>query len=140
MVHIQPSFRQSALLSKVTLVLLGWASALSAHDMTPAYPELRPSHIAGVVKTKMSLFNARSDVKYYQIEVFDSEWVNVPFSTTYRILKIEHKERKDFDVYLRKIDVGRAVYLCTTSKVKKISGVNTLVSSRICSRLDGGKP
>lgn len=108
--------------------------------MTPAYPELRPSHIAGVVKTKMSLFNARSDVKYYQIEVFDSEWVNVPFSTTYRILKIEHKERKDFDVYLRKIDVGRAVYLCTTSKVKKVSGVSTLVSSRICSRLDGEKP
>jgi hypothetical protein len=33
--------------------------------------------------------------------------------------------------------MDEAVYLCTTSKVRKTSKSRTLISSKICSRLDG---
>ena len=105
--------------------------------MTPAYPVIKPSHVKDVVKVEMSLFNSREEIKYYQIELFDLNWTNIPFSTTYRIIKVGYKEHKAFDVYIRKYDLPEAVYLCTTSKVKKSLVSSTLISSRICSRLDG---
>jgi len=125
------------LLSKV-LIFLGWATAVTAHEMTPAYPEIKPSHVKGVVKAQMSLFNQREDVKYYMIEVFDKHFINIPFSSPNRIMKVDYKERKNFEVYLRKSDLRRAVYICTTSKVIKQRSTKPLISSRICSRIDGG--
>jgi hypothetical protein len=105
--------------------------------MTPAYPDVKPSHIAGVVKVEMSLFNSREEIEWYQIELFDLNWTNIPFASSYRIINIKYKERKSFDVYIRKADMDEAVYLCTTSKVRKTSESRTLISSKICSRLDG---
>ena len=105
--------------------------------MTPAYPVVKPSHVKDVVKVEMSLFNSREEIQYYQIELFDLNWTNIPFSTTYRIMQIGYKERKSFDVYIRKSDMDEAVYLCTTSKVKKTYESSTLIASKICSRLDG---
>lgn len=105
--------------------------------MTPAYPEVKPSHVSDVVKVEMSLFNSREEIQYYQVDLFDLNWTNIPFSTTYRIIKIEYKEKKAFNVYIRKSDMDEAVYLCTTSKVRKSNKSKTLISSRICSRLDG---
>ena len=105
--------------------------------MTPAYPVVKPSHVAGVVKVEMSLFNSREEIEWYQIELFDLNWTNIPFASSYRIINIGYKERKSFNVYIRKSDMDEAVYLCTTSKVIKTSKSRTLVSSRICSRLDG---
>ena len=125
------------MLSKTFIILLGWASAISAHEMTPAYPDLKSSHVAGVVKAEMSLFNSREEIKYYQIELFDLNWNNMPFSTTYRIMKVGYKERKNFNVYIRKSDLDIATYICTTSKIKRKSGARTLVSSRICSKING---
>jgi len=106
--------------------------------MTPAYPILKPSHVAGVVKAQMKLFNRRQDVKYYQIEVFDKDFVNIRFSSPYRIMKVEYQESKDFDVYIRKSDLIRAVYICTISKVIKSRASQTLISSRICSKISDG--
>jgi len=129
--------RRAALLSKIitigTLVTFG----ASAHEMTPAYPEVKTSHVKDVVKVEMSLFNSREEIRYYQIDLFDLNWMNIPFSTTYRIMQVEYKEHKSFDVYIRKRDMPEAVYLCTTSKVRKTNQSRTLISSRICSRLDG---
>jgi len=105
--------------------------------MTPAYPVVKPSHVAGVVKVEMSLLNSREEIEWYQIELFDLNWTNIHFASSYRIINIGYKERKSFDVYIRKSDMDEAVYLCTTSKVRKTSKSRTLVSSRICSRLDG---
>jgi hypothetical protein len=85
----------------------------------------------------MSLFNSREEIQYYQVDLFDLNWTNIPFSTTYRIIKIAYKEKKAFNVYIRKSDMDEAVYLCTTSKVRKSNKSKTLISSRICSRLDG---
>ena len=114
------------------------SSFVYAHEMTPAYPDLKPSHVKGVVKAQMSLFNQREDVKYYIIEVFDKNFISMPFSSRDRIMKLDYKERKNFEVYLRKSDLRRAVYICTTSKVIKQRSSTPLISSRICSRIDGG--
>lgn len=125
------------MLNRLIVLFLLWSFSTSAHEMTPAYPIVKPSHVAGVVKVEMSLFNSREEIEWYQIELFDLNWTNIPFASSYRIINIGYKERKSFDVYIRKADMDEAVYLCTTSKVRKTSKSRTLVSSRICSRLDG---
>ena len=125
------------MLNRLILLFLLWSFSTSAHEMTPAYPEVKPSHVSGVVKVEMSLLNSREEIEWYQIELFDLNWTNIPFASSYRIINIGYKERKSFDVYIRKSDMDEAVYLCTTSKVRKTSKSRTLVSSKICSRLDG---
>jgi hypothetical protein len=125
------------LLNRLILLFLLWSFSTSAHEMTPAYPVVKPSHVDGVVKVEMSLLNSREEIEWYQIELFDLNWTNIPFASSYRIINIGYKERKSFDVYIRKSDMDEAVYLCTTSKVRKTSKSRTLVSSKICSRLDG---
>jgi len=125
------------LLNKLIILFMGWATVVSAHEMTPAYPVLKPTYVAGVVKAEMSLFNSREDVEYYQIDLFDLNWTNIPFSSKYRIIKVGYKERKDFIVYIRELDLDEATYICTTSKVKKNTQSRTLIVSRICSRIDG---
>lgn len=125
------------MLSRLVVLFLLLSFSTSAHEMTPAYPEVKPSHVSGVVKVEMSLFNSREEIQWYQIELFDLNWTNIPFASSYRIINIGYKERKSFDVYIRKADMDEAVYLCTTSKVRKSSKSRTLISSRICSRLDG---
>jgi len=124
------------LLSKV-LIFLGWATAVSAHEMTPAYPIVKPSHVTGVVKVDLSLFNSREEINYYEIGLYDLNWDRIPFSAVYRIIKVGYKERKNFSVYIRESDLDEAVYVCTTSKIRRQLETKTLVSSKICSRLDG---
>jgi len=124
------------LLSKV-LIFLGWATAVSAHEMTPAYPIIKPSHVTGVVKVDLSLFNSREEINYYEIGLYDLNWDRIPFSAVYRIIKVGYKERKNFSVYIRESDLDEAVYVCTTSKIRRQLETKTLVSSKICSRLDG---
>jgi len=129
--------RLVALLSRIITLGMLVTFGASAHEMTPAYPEVKTSHVKNVVKVEMSLFNSREEIRYYQIDLFDLNWMNIPFSTTYRIMKVDYKEHRAFDVYIRKRDLPEAVYLCTTSKVRKTNVSRTLVSSKICSRLDG---
>lgn len=124
------------MLSKV-LIFLGWATAISAHEMTPAYPIVKPSHVTGVVKVDLSLFNSREEINYYEIGLYDLNWDRIPFSAVYRIIKVGYKERKNFSVYIRESDLDEAVYVCTTSKIRRQLETKTLVSSKICSRLDG---
>ena len=125
------------MLSRLAALFLIYPLSTLAHEMTPAYPVVVPSHVEGVVKVKMSLFNSREEIQWYQIELFDLNWTNIPFATSYRIINIGYKQRKSFDVYIRKVDMDEAVFLCTTSKVRKTNKSRTLISSRICSRLDG---
>lgn len=126
------------MLNKLSILFIGLASIVHAHEMTPAYPELKPSHVSGVMKVQLSLFNQREDVKYYQIELFDLDFNSKPFSSTYRIMKVNYKERRDFEVYIRRSDLNNPLYVCTISKVVKSRGTRTLISSRICSKINGG--
>ena len=50
------------------------AGKVSAHEMTPTYPPLVPSYVDGLVSAKMTMFNARQDVEYFEVGVFDAEW------------------------------------------------------------------
>ena len=105
-----------------------------AHEMTPTYPKLSPSHLDNVYKTTMEMFNKRADVEYYEIGVFDKEWNPIPFVTSYRIIKLRYQGHVTFDIYIRKEDVSRAEYVCSVSKLRKDSSVKTAISSRICSK------
>jgi len=115
------------------LCLFGFQS--NAHEMTPTYPVLDSSYINGVVVAKMKLFNRRQDVNYYEINVFTEDWKSVSFATTDRLLKVDYNKNKMFNVYIRFVDVKRAKYICTTSKVFKGGNQETLVSSMICSKI-----
>jgi len=107
---------------------------VSAHEMTPTYPEWEPSHVEGVYKTTMEMFNKRKDVEWYEIGVFDEKWQPVNFVTSYRIFQMPHLSRVKFDVFIALPDVGKAEYICSKSKLRLISEQKTMVASRVCSR------
>lgn len=105
-----------------------------AHEMTPTYPKWVPSHMNGVWKTTMEMFNKRDDVEWYEIGVFDKNWNPVNFVTSYRLFQMPHLSRVKFDVYIATPDVAVAEYICSKSKLRLISEQETMVASRVCSR------
>ena len=105
-----------------------------AHEMTPTYPKWSPSHVDGVWKTTMEMFNKRKDVEWYEIGVFDKEWNPVNFVSSYRIFSMPYLSHVKFDVYVASPDVAIAEYICSKSKLRLVSEQKTMVASRICSR------
>jgi hypothetical protein len=123
--------------SKITIVIgfVLWALNVQAHEMTPAYPKLRPSYIKNVYITELKIFNRRTDVEYYSIDVFDNKWKPVAFASPNKVIRLKTNKYKTFEVYIRSIDVDKITYICTTSKLFKSKEQVTLVSSRICSKI-----
>lgn len=119
----------------IILALMLVISSSYAHEMTPTYPKLTPSHIDGVSITTMQMFNKRKEIEYYEIAVFDSKWNPIPFVTSYNIIKISYLDHVTFDVYIRNKDLDIATYICSRSKLKSDNSTATLVSSKICSKL-----
>ena len=119
----------------MAIMLVSLVSVANAHEMTPTYPKLEPSHLDGVVKTTMQMFNKRQDVEYYEIGVFDSDFEPVPFVTSYNTIRIRYLSTVTFDVYIRKNDIGRATYICSRSKLRKDTQVRTAIASTICSKI-----
>jgi hypothetical protein len=117
----------------IMILLMLVASPLYAHEMTPTYPKLSPSHLDNVYKTTMEMFNKRADVEYYEIGVFDKDFNPIPFVTSYEVIKIRYLGHVTFDVYIRKSDVSRATYICSVSKLLKDESTKTRIASRICS-------
>ena len=116
------------------LIAMVWSVNALAHEMVPARADLKLSHVSGVLKAELALFNKRADVDYYYISVFDDEWSPVTFVTTNRLIQVGYLGRTKFDIYLRSDDAQSARYVCSTSRLNA-NGKGTLVSSRICSRL-----
>ena len=116
------------------------AGKVSAHEMTPTYPNLVPSYVDGLVSAKMTMFNSRKDVDYFEIGVFDDEWNPVPFAATAKILRVPHGSSKTFEVFVRHKDKNRATFICSLSKLRADSSARAIVSSKICSRTDGALP
>ena len=102
--------------------------------MTPTYPKLEPSHVSGVYKAKMGIFNRRKDVQFYEIGVFTEDWEPIPFVSSYRVVHLAYLGHLQFDVYIRASDVKRATYICSKSEVKTEVSTGTAVASKICSR------
>jgi hypothetical protein len=117
----------------ISLLIASCTEAM-AHEMTPTYPKLRPSHLDNVSVTTMEMFNKRDDVEFYDIGVFDKDFKPVPFVTSYSIIKLKYLGHVSFDIYIRNIDKGRATYVCSKSKLRKDGNTKTAVSSRICSK------
>ena len=115
-------------------VLMLFSTIASAHEMTPTYPKLIPSHIDSVYVTTMEMFNKRSDVEYYEIGVFDKDFKPIPFVSKYTVIKLRYLGHVSFDIYIRKEDVGNATFVCSISKLRKQDISRTAVSSKICSR------
>lgn len=115
-------------------MLMVVSSWVSAHEMTPTYPRLQTSHVDGLYKTTMEMFNKRQDVEYYEIGVFDKDFNPIPFVSSYEILKIRYLGHVSFDIYIKKEDVSRATYICSRSKLRKDSKARTAISSKICSK------
>jgi len=117
------------------LLMVGIGQNAIAHEMTPTYPVFTYSHLSGVMKTTMSMFNKRADVQYYEIGVFDKDFNTVSFVTSYSVVKLDYLSKVDFDIYIRNDDVARVVYICSRSKLNKDESVRTAISSRICSKV-----
>lgn len=120
----------------------GFAAALilffnsaAAHELTPTYPKVEISYITGVSVIKMKMWNRRSDAGYYEINVYDKEWNEIPFASPEKVLKLGYLEHKDFEIYLRDMDTNIVTYICTTSKQLKQDVQSTGIKSRICSRV-----
>ena len=119
----------------IWFTMLVSASSALAHEMTPTYPKLVPSHLENVYKTTMEMFNKRADVEFYEVGVFDSQFLPIPFVSNYRVINIRYLGHVTFDIYIRKEDVSRAEFVCSKSKLRKDGEQpKTAVSSRICSR------
>jgi hypothetical protein len=116
----------------ITLMI---STMASAHEMVPTYPKLKISHIDGLLKTTMTMFNKRSDIEYYELGVFNKDFEPIPFVTSYKVMKIPYLSTVTFDVYIREQDKDNAVYICSRSKIRKEDAVRTAVSSRICSKI-----
>lgn len=110
-------------------------SSAIAHELTPTYPELRPSYIDEVSVITMKMWNRRNDAQYYEIGVFDKEWSPVPFATSARLLKLDYLEHKTFEIYIRDKDATQVEYICTTSKQLKSDVISSGIKSKICSRM-----
>ena len=102
--------------------------------MTPTYPELGLTHIEGVKKASMEIFNSRSDVEYYEIGVFDINWKPVLFVSQYRVMQISYLNRVKFDVYLTEADSLGAEYICSISKIRGDQNKQAMLATKICSR------
>lgn len=111
------------------------ANKVYAHEMVPTYPKLEPSHLDGLIKTTMTVFNKRPEVEYYEIGVFDEEWNPLPFVSNYKIFKVPYLSTVSFDVYMRDEDKYKVTYICSRSKLRKADQTRTAVSSRICSKV-----
>ena len=117
------------------MAALLFATSTAAHEMTPTYPELKPSYVEGILVAKLNLWNRRQDVSYYEIKVFDQDFNPIRFAAVDRILKLNYLDKTTFDVYIRKFDVNRVKYICTESKLLKSDVQSTGIKSMICSKI-----
>lgn len=117
------------------LVLLsGYASS---HSLTPTYPSLDLSYVPGVYKADLELFNARKDISYYEVSVFDADWNAITASIMpEKIMNVPYSTSKKITVYIPAALKGKAVYICTKSKTlyTPVTQV-TVILSKICSKI-----
>lgn len=117
------------------IMLVIFSGQAFGHEMSPTYLEFKSSYVDNVLKTTIELFNRREDVNYYEIDVYDKDWKIVPFATSNRVVNLKYLDKKSIDIYIRKSDKDRVVYVCTLSRFIKSNVTKTNVSSRICSKV-----
>ena len=106
-----------------------------AHQFTPTYPKFTTSFVDGVLSTRMELFNKRQDVEYYELDVYSADWKSLPFASENKLINIRYLETKPVNVYIKAQDLSRIVYICTESRMRKQDARDTVISSKICSKV-----
>lgn len=119
----------------VIVLMMVLSCSANAHQFLPTYPKFQNSFVEGVVYTKMELFNKRKEIGFYELGVFDEDWNSIAFATESKIIRINYLETKYINVYIKKEDLKRAVYICTESKIKKEDIRATSIASKICSKI-----
>jgi hypothetical protein len=119
----------------VIVLMMVLSCSANAHQFLPTYPKFENSFVEGVVYTKMELFNKRKEIRFYELGVFDADWNSIAFATESKIIRINYLETKYINVYIKKEDLKRAVYICTESKIKKEDIQATSIASKICSKI-----
>lgn len=115
---------------------LMWVCSLAhSHQFTPTYPQFEQSFVDGVVQTKMELFNKRSEVEYYELGVFTENWEPISFAAESKIIHIKYLETKKISVYVKSSDLKKVVYICTESRLRREDVKDTVISSKICSKV-----
>ena len=94
-----------------SLFLLVLSSNAYAHEMVPTYLKWKPSYVDGLYVTTMKMFNKRKEIEYYEVGVFDSNFNSVPFATSSKIIKVNYLGHVTFELYVKKEDVDRAIYV-----------------------------
>jgi hypothetical protein len=117
----------------IMMMLIGGFA--NAHQFTPTYPKFETSFVEGVYFTKMELFNKRKEIDFFELGVFDADWNALPFASENKIIRINYLETKKINVYVRKEDLKKVVYICTESKIRKQDIQATSISSKICSKI-----
>jgi hypothetical protein len=117
----------------VLLNLIG--GHVMAHQFTPTYPRFDQSIVEGVVYTKMELFNKRREVEYYELGVFTKDWEPVVFASEDKLIYVKYLEIKKINVYVKIQDLDKVTYICTESRLRKEDTKDTVISSKICSKV-----
>ena len=125
----------------LSLIFAGiwYATPVVAHEMTPTYPKFVPSAFNGTYRTNMTIFNTRQDVEYFGIRVLDEEFMPVKFATRFKVAKIKYLQRFNFEIYIRKVDLKKAAYICSESVLIGNTNSEALVESKICSKIYRGE-
>ena len=119
----------------ISLFLLLISFSSYSHEMTPTYPKFKSSFMDGLLVTEMEIFNKRSDVKYYEIGVFDKDFVPLPFVSSFTVYEVDYLQKIKFEVYVRQKDEPKITYICSRSRVLEQKVSNTSVTSTICSKI-----
>ena len=119
----------------LAILLFALSGPLLAHQFTPTYPQFAPSYVDGVLSTKMELFNKRKDVEYYELGVFTKDWEPVSFASEGKMVRVKYLETKKLNVYIKVEDLKSVSYICTESRLRKEDVRDTVISSRICSKV-----
>ncbi|MFM1971730.1 MAG: hypothetical protein RL185_412 [Bacteroidota bacterium] len=117
------------------LVSLFVATGALAHQFTPTYPRFESSFVDGVMHTRMEIFNKRREVEYYELGVFSQNWEPVTFASEDRIIRVRYLETKKINIYVKNEDLSKVTYICTESRLRKEDVKDTVISSKICSKV-----
>jgi hypothetical protein len=106
-----------------------------AHQFTPTYPKFESAFVDGVLQTKMEIFNKRREVEYYELGVFNKNWEPVTFAAADKLIRVRYLEIKRINVYVKSEDIEKVTYICTESRLRKEDVKDTVISSKICSKV-----
>lgn len=121
---------------RLLLLALMWICVPAySHQFTPTYIKFEPSFVEGVAQTKMELFNKRREVEYYEIGVFTEDWQPIVFASESKIAHVRYLETKKINVYVKFQDLKKVVYICTESRLRREDVKDTVISSKICSKV-----